>query len=481
MLQGLLIAASLALPLTAAAPAQDDAPAKPKKPTEAERIDQYLRHARTGSARIRPQAAQRLLRIGAPAAERLLEVSGTKPAELAVLGTALIEIMGRFDNPELRGRLWPAIDDSDFPWRPAAARSVASSPLPAERARFIELLDDPIAPVRLAALDALFRMTVAPDPAKPRDENKIAEDEAHRRAFLGFAAKQLRDENDVVRRNAAVLLDARGHGRALLWLVEDLARTDMFFDKPTGLMARYESSRMLRERGIDLGDYVTELPPAQVAGGPKENNAAALAALRKQIEKRAAAMLNKVAEADRGIVPSTIPEVARAVPAVEGAVLGLELKSCRRGDFFLRWTEDDVLLVGDGNPTRIQLPKGTTAGIVKVSLDAQLETEGNVFWGQPGCDVESYRMPRASGPADVPQQLIVSKGEERVVDLRPGALRRLGEAMAASVPAGDSLEGDDPRTRDLAARVHAAFASIGGPVADEEESADKETGNVPKK
>ena len=62
------------------------------------------------------------------------------------------------------------------------------------------------------------------------------------------------------------------------------------------------------------------------------------------------------------------------------------------------------------------------------------------------------------------QQLILSKDERPAPDLRPAALTALGAALADSIPAGEALDEGDPRTRDLAARVSAAFASIGGAI-----------------
>lgn len=431
--------------------------------TVEEQIDKHIQFARTGSARIRPQAANKLVRLGEPAAQRLLQVTGKNTEQLALLGTSLIEVLGMFENQELRAKLWPAIDDSEFPWRPASARSLAYAPQPAERARFISYLNDPIAPVRVACLDALFRLTVAPDPTVKRTDEEKAVHETDKLQFLRLAADQLDDENDVVRRRAAILLDARGHRRALLWLVEDMKRDDAFFDRPSGLMARYESSRLLRERGINVDAYVPELPTKAVAGSTTGDNSVALAAITKAITGDADKRARTFTETEQAIVPREVPPIAQAVASTPEALLGLELKSCRRGDFFLRWTADDLLLIGDGNPAVLQLPEGTTAKLIAASRDTQLETGDSVFWGQPGCDSEQYRMPRIGDAPQGLQHLTIAKGEEKVVDLRPGAVRQLGAAMLASLP--KAAEGaQDPRIQDLRLRVEAAFASIGGSV-----------------
>lgn len=412
-----------------------------------EQIDRLIVHAQTGSAVIRPQAAERLARIGKPAADRLLTMAGSTREDLARMGASLIEVLGRFDDPRFRERLWPALDDPEFPWRPAVSRSLAHQPQPGEWARLQPFLEDPIAPVRLGTLDALALLASAEGAPPERG-----------RRFEALAAARLGDENDVVRRRAAVLLDQRGHGRALLWLFEDLQRTDTFFDLPTGEAARYAAVNALEGRGVDLGAFEAFAPPSAAS------NVAALAALRSRLLRRASEAEAGLPEGVRELVPREVPPIARVGAPVEGARLGLMLKSCRRGDYYLRWTADDQLVIGYGNPARVQLPEGTTRRLVQLADAAQEANPGKVYWGRPGCDVESFRMPRVGEPEARMQQLILSKDENPAPDLRPEALTALGAALAASIPGSDALDASDPRTRDLARRVSGAFASIGGAV-----------------
>ena len=410
-----------------------------------EQIDRLIVHAQSGSAVIRPQAAERLARIGKPAADRLLAMAGTTREDLARLGPSLIEVLGRFEDPRFRALLWPAMKDPEFPWRPAVSRSLAHRPQAGEWDDLSGFLDDPIAPVRLASLDALALLSA---------------DAGSERAgpFVRLAAARLHDDNDVVRRRAAVLLDGRGHGRALLWLLEDLQRTDTFFDMPTGEAARYAAVNALQGLDVDLGGYEAFAPPAAAS------NQAALAGLRARLVARAEAAEAALPEADRALIPREVPPIARVGGPVEGARLGLLLKSCRRGDYYLRWTADDQLVIGYGNPARVKLPEGTTRRLVALADAAQEAHPGEVYWGRPGCDMESFRMPRVGEPEARMQQLILSKDERPAPDLRPAALTALGAALADSIPDGEALDEEDPRTRDLAARVRAAFASIGGPV-----------------
>jgi len=411
-----------------------------------EQIDRLIVHAQSGSAVIRPQAAERLARIGKPAADRLLAMAGTSLGELALLGPSLIEVLGRFDDPRFRALLWPAMEDAEFPWRPAVSRSLAHRPLPAEWGRLQGFLEDPIAPVRLATLDALALLSSDGDAARAVP-------------FEPLAVARLTDENDVVRRRAAVLLDGRGHSRALLWLLEDLQRTDTYFDLPTGEAARYAAANALQALDIDLAGFEAYLPPTT------ETNQAALGSLKERLLARARASEAKLPDATRALVPRTVPAIARVGGPVEGARLGLLLKSCRRGDYYLRWTDDDQLIIGYGNPARVKLPEGTTRRLMAAADTAQEANPGKVYWGRPGCDMESFRMPRVGQPDARLQQLILSKDERPAPDLRPAALSTLGAAMAASIPTDDVLDASDPRTRELAQRVRGAFASIGGPVA----------------
>ncbi len=437
------LAAVAALALCPSAPARaQDTPARQYTP---EQIDRLIVHAQSGSAVIRPQAAERLASIGKPAADRLLSLAGTSLGELALLGPSLIEVLGRFDDPRFHALLWPAMEDAEFPWRPAVSRSLAHRPLPAEWDRLQGFLKDPIAPVRLATLDALALLSSG-DGAGRADR------------FESLAVARLNDDNDVVRRRAAVLLDGRGHSRALLWLLEDLQRTDTYFDLPTGEAARYAAVNALQALDIDLAGFEAFLPPTT------EPNQQALAKLRQRLLARASASESRLPEAARGLVPRAVPAIAQLGGPVEGARLGLLLKSCRRGDYYLRWTDDDQLIIGYGNPARVQLPEGTTRRLMAVADAAQEANPGKVYWGRPGCDMESFRMPRVGQPDARLQQLILSKDERPAPDLRPRALSTLGAAMAASIPTGDALDASDPRTRDLARRVRGAFASIGGPV-----------------
>lgn len=458
------IALGLCLGAVAFFALQDDTAAQE---VDQDRIDKLIRDARTKSAFIRPQAVARLARMGEPAGRRLLELASDDDNErLALFGTDLVEGFGRFPEvPELRARLWPALEDSDFPWRPAAARGLSWNPRLDEAEAFARFAEDPIGPVRTAALDALFRAgNVAREAG---DDERAAEIDA---LFRDAAAGQLDDEFGKVRRRAAVLLFSRGHARALWWLHEDLKRVDTFFEMPTGLNARYEAASLLADLGVDLAGYEPELPTYAPEGAPElkdgipTSNEGALTEIARQIEAEVAERQPKLAEDLRGLVPAELPAIARAsAPLEDEVVVGLELRSCRKGDFYLRWTADDVLLVGQSAPARIPLAEGATSRLTKVAVELGGSFDGQLFWGQPGCDVETFRIPREGG-GDRPMQLVVATNGLERAETRPRALTELGSALAASIPDDAALEGEAQRTRDLAQRVREAFASIGGPL-----------------
>ncbi|MAF65031.1 MAG: hypothetical protein CMJ84_05135 [Planctomycetes bacterium] len=381
-------------------------------------VERYLRLAREGSAVVRPQAAQRLVALGAPAAERLLLECGGSPDELARLGRHLVEVLGEFSDVRLRERLWQALADPDFPWRPSAALALAAAPFPAERAAIGVLFGDPLAAVRAAAVAAAGSLEVAPD--EPALNALLADPDAR------------------VRRAAAMLLYREGDGCALAWLLEELNRDDRFFEQPDGKLARYAAARLLGEALGDTFGYEAEYPLDD------ERNASAAEALEARF--RAAC---------GGELPA-VGEIARAGARIEGAVIGLELRSCRRGEYFLRWSVADELFVGTGNAVMVQLPAGTVAGLLTASEACFAELGGRRLFGEPGCDIERFRF--RPDPAGRSRAVVISKGQAAVEGLRPAALARLARLLVATLP----TDGLDPRLSNLRARVEAALAAIGG-------------------
>lgn len=415
-LRWLLLLASFALPTTALASTPED-PAEEQEST----VAKYMRLAREGRPVVRPQAARRLLEIPSEAVPALLAACGDQGEGVAGLGKDLVAVLGEFENAKLRAHLWTSLQERDFPWRPSAASSLAKSALASEAERFNGLLQDPIGKVRVASIDALRALD--------------------RRASEANLREALSDQNDSVRRRAAALLADWGDPCALYWLVEDLGREDRFFALRTGKLARYEAFGLLKERLTSTHEYSARKDPDDPA------NLAAVKAMRADIKL---------------LCESTpkLPPVAQAGEASEGNVLGLELRSCRRGEFFLRWNSSDLLLVGTGNPARIALPAGTVAKLLASAEQLFASLDGQ-FWGEPGCDIEQFHF--QPNTETRPRAFRVNKGQAAVKDLRPKPLGELAALLCAALPDEVST---DPRVDRLASRVREALRRLGGELPD---------------
>ena len=400
----LIALALLAIPLSAiGGSAQEEAESD---------VDRYLRLAREASPVVRPQAARRLVGLGEEAAARVLELTGGEPRGYARLGRDVVEILGELPGAELRADLWESLDDRDFPWRPSVARTLGKTAGADEAEPFIACLADPLAAVRTAGIAALG----------------VLDDMTRAEAVRPLLA----DPHDRVRREAAVLLDRWGDPRTLWHLVEDLKRTDRFLELDTGKLARFESIRLLSARFGERFGFAAEKAPTT------PENATAI----ERFEER-------VRDATGGAAYE-LPEVAKAGSVSERAILGLEIRSCRRGEFFLRWTEEDVLLVGTGNPARIGLTPGVSAALASQVRESVESLGDEVFWGEPGCDSETFTIPEAGGM----RVLRVSKGPWEVQGLRPTGLLLAAEAMLSTLAEESELEQG----------VRAALTAVGGPM-----------------
>lgn len=392
------------------------------EPAESE-LDRLLKATRSSRLVVRPQAARRIVRRFEDAdeagraviVERLRAEAGETSESLASLSTALIEVLGSFEDEVLRQRLWSALGDPDFPWRPYAARALVTGAVPAEAPEFRALLEDPIAPVRAAVIEALAALE---DPS-PADA----------------VISRLDDPDGTVRRTAAECLVGWGRNEALWWLVEEAQREDTFFDRPSGELARYDATRRLSKL------LARELERSGIGTDAGEAYRALLVDL---VTQRAG---------DR-------PDLSSIASSFEGPhgreVLGLEIRSCRRGEYFLRWTADDELWVGEGNPARLELEAGTTERLRAAALRAGEATPAR-FTGTPGCDMEQLLVRGNDGASLI---WIVSKGPDAVEDLRPEPITELFQTLLlGSLPAGSS---EDPRLDELRGRVSEALRSVGG-------------------
>jgi len=385
---------------------------------ERARVLRFIEIAREGTLAKRPQAAQRLGGMGELAIEELRALLAEN--ELEDLGAELLRPFAELGADDLRAELWSAVDDLDYPYRPAATTWLANTARDGEWPRFEALLSDPLSAVRAAAITAVGTL----------DD----------RALEPVLDEALLDESDTVRRAAADLLVTWGHDDALRWLYEDLWRSDRFFELETGKTARYESARVLRRLLDDraLFGYQPREEPTN------EANTIALAELGALIEERI------------GTGGRRPPSYAVRSDVVVDGVLGVEVRSCRRGEYFVAVAPDDRLVVGTAHPVEYPLEPGTAAALAAL-LDARLAGVDATLWGELGCDLECYRV---SLPGEsTPRVLRVMKGPEEVEDLRPDPLDEVVRTLVGAVP-----EGIDPGEAgaDLAQRLDAALRSVGG-------------------
>lgn len=383
-------------------------------------VENLLTQAREGRPTIRGQAARRLAAMGEPARTRLLELTAAGVRPLIDLGPHIVAVLGELRDPELRRRLWQGLNDRSFPWRPAAAQSLAETAEEGEADHFLALLDDPLSPVRAAALDGL----------KVLD---LRSAEASIRAMLS-------DPSDLVRRRAVTLLDHFGHPEYLVFLLEDLRRDDSFFLLPTGKQARYDSFQVLFRRTGDAFGY----HPGQEIHDPRNDEGIA------QFRAR-------ILEWSGTAALPEIPAIARAEEAVPGDVLGLEIRSCRAGEFFLRWNREDRLRVGLGAAISVPLPAGTVARLLEDCETLRDAVADLRFTGLPGCDLEKIHIL----PGDPPsyQAFQFSQGPDGG-EKRPAELSELLRRLLQTVPA----DGEDPRLQDLLPRLQEALRAVGGPL-----------------
>ncbi len=391
-------------------------------------LERLLGAVRHGSPVVKPQAARQLAALGEPAADAVLAWVKSDPGGMSALPPELVEHLGRFGDERLRELLWQGLGDPDFPWRPAASRSVGLEPRASELERFVELSDDVLGTVRAASAESLGRVLLEADELD-RDRSERA------RAALRAG---LRDVDDRARRAAADALCDLGEYDALYWLAEELRRDDRYWESNSGKAARYAASALVKDHLGELFGFEARLAP------DAEPNVAAL--------ERIDAAIAELAGVDKPELP---PWVRAGSSAAEG-ILGLELLSCRKGELHLTWTADDRLLVGRGRPYEIQLAPGSSARLVAaVERHLGTVTEGEIH-GVPGCDSERYRFAVEGAPR--PAQVHVLKGPEPIPGLRPSALSAVARELLATLPA----DGDDPRVHDLRRRALETLQAIGG-------------------
>lgn len=381
-----------------------------------ERIQKLIEVSIEGSQVVRPQAAERLLKMGDKA----------RPLVLAHLAQALsnddeaVPFEGWFDlgadfllmaarmthdpaqgegDPSvenLRARLWAAVEQPYFPWRPQILEGLGTPPRAGEVERFGTYLDAPLASVRIASLAGLRQG----DPALWLPKVR---------------ARMLRETDDRVLRALADTAIELGDPSAAWVLIDQLAADESFFDQPMGHVARLDATRLLRLRFPTAPIFNPNLDP---------NSAEARAAREEQVQ---------FYQEHLGERPQATPARQSSLARQGQVLFGVELRSCRAGEHFLRWTDRDQLWIGRLDPAVVRLPEGTVARLLAAASTAGEAMGKQYLTGQVGCDLETYYLPVEG--KDKPQRFLVTKGPKPVEGLRPAALNRWIEAWLPSLPA----------------------------------------------
>jgi len=315
---------------------------------EAAKIDQEVAYANDPEKlQFQIQAVKRLKERGAAAVPALLAFVEKKGPH--ALSLACTELLGEIPDARLAALCARLVEDRNFPWRPAAARSLAELKSAEHRALLRTRLGDRLWGVRSAAVLGLEKLG---------DKDST---EAIRKA--------LDDETHEVRAQAAKTLHAFGDPSGLPVLVEALRSSIAWFDIDYGQIAREDACNFLKKlTGDDYGFKAWE---------PEEKRAPGLKRWEAWIAERIPDWRDR------------IPANARAVPDPAVYVFGFELRSCRSGDYFFRIDSGNNLVVGYFNLTRAPLTAEERAAFDR-ELAKVRKVDRTVPYGQGGCDFEQY-------------------------------------------------------------------------------------------
>jgi HEAT repeat protein len=320
-----------------------------------------------------------------PALERFI----ARRTHLA-LAPLVVEWLGEVPEDGARAILAKALADRRFPWRPQAARSLAKGARPAEVGILLGLAKDALPAVREPALAALGDLAM-------REPSLRAQ-------ALPALEAGLADPLFEPRLAAAEALMKLGEKTPLPILLEALGVERRYFDLDFGVLARRRS-----------WDAVKPLAGADVPYDPasgRAQNASAIAEVARRLGVKADVR-------------------APLAPDVEDAVFGIEVRSCRSGDQWIRITSGGELVLGHYDLERKKLDPARAAELLKLvrSVNGPQSRESRLlpgaFFGRPGCDFEKWYVPEETA------LVRLNVGLEG----RPEALQALHDAIGAALEA----------------------------------------------
>ncbi|MGE0143679.1 MAG: HEAT repeat domain-containing protein [Planctomycetota bacterium] len=220
--------------------------------------------------------------------------------------------------PATRDLLRELAKDREFYWRSHALSGLVRALDPADRARFRAAIDDPAHLFRIEGARGLIGLGFADG-----DESAVI--------------SLVSDHDPRVRLRVALALFGMGDRRAATEIALAIAGSSrVFLDDPFGAREATEAIRGLRDLGVDVEGLDADDATARSAARARVFHVLGV----KQDTLDVAASVGSLRE----------PE---GMAAVDG---GLELRSCVRGDLFLRWTADGRFFEGLGPIREFSVP-----------------------------------------------------------------------------------------------------------------------------
>ncbi len=346
---------------------------------------------------IRRAATGKLARAGAEAIPAILRFE--KDRGRNELPLELVDALARSDarSAELMTLLRSWADDREFYWRAQALGGLARrGDAPSDGSRFLTAAEDPSHLMRIEAVHG--RLRIAPGFRLPESEQPQIPPTMHNSLAdwnLDFARRTLEAEDDPrARLRMALLLYAAGDGSQLGEVFVAADRVDaMWLDDPWGAREAVFAVRELRRLGAE--DFS--------------------AALSKDLEERIqgrAALAAFVIQAGGVVAEDEQPADS---PAWSG---GLEIRSCRNGDLYLRWTDDGRLGLGLA-PGPADLLRVPTEALRSWRNQRPAEMAGSAVHGRLICDFVRILDPASNEPDGEADEDRVTPGIHR--KCAPGA------------------------------------------------------------
>jgi hypothetical protein len=337
---------------------------KPSKQSSSQDWDKLVKKANTHRRlMLRNAISKKVVAAGDAAVPAVYKFTKTHGRNKITLGFVDAYSKSNVSEPRTLALLEDWARDRDFYWRGQALGALANRRLPEYRPLFLRSITDAAFLTRIHAGRGLCLL------GKAKDRQ--------------LALALLQDDDPRVRLRIALTLVAEGDLRGLPELVEALNKDNKFLSDPWGLRgAQRAMSALKKMAGKDFGYDFT---------ASREQNATAIAAFRRLAK-------DKLGDKWRPARPTV-------VDATE-YLGGVEVRSCRNGDLFLRWTQDGTLARGLEPKQRIKL----TAASWK-TLRAELPAGGDAIHGKVVCDYlrvmcENPGIHWKSAPGALPQQLV---------------------------------------------------------------------------